>query len=55
MALEEEINQLSIILEMYSYRKTAINIELKNYFDVLSTKDLSKEDTYILDKRLKKL
>lgn len=26
MALEEEINQLSIILEMYSYRKTAINI-----------------------------
>lgn len=55
MALEEEINQLSIILEMYSYRKTAINIELKNYFDVLSTKDLSKEDTHILDKRLKKL
>lgn len=55
MALEEEINQLSIILEMYSYRKTAINIELKNYFDVLSTKDLSKEDTGVLDKRLKKL
>ena len=55
MALEEEINQLSIILEMYSYRKTAINIELKNYFNVLSTKDLSKEDTGVLDKRLKKL
>ena len=55
MALEEEINQLSIILEMYSYRKTAINIELNNYFGVLSTKDLSKEDTGVLDKRLKKL
>lgn len=55
MALKEEINQLSVILEMYSYRKTAINIELKNYFDLLSTRDLSKEDTNILNSRLKKL
>lgn len=55
MALEEEINQLSIILEMYSYRKSAINIELKNYFDVLSTKDLEKQDTEIFKQRLDKL
>ena len=55
ITLEEEINQLSIILDMYSYRKTAINIELKNYFDVLSTKDLSKEDTEIFKQRLAKL
>lgn len=55
MALEEEINQLSIILEMYSYRKTAINIELKNYFDIISTKDLEKQDTEIYKQRLEKL
>lgn len=55
MALEEEINQLSIILEMYSYRKSVINIELKNYFDVLSTRNLEKQDTEILKERLNKL
>lgn len=55
ITLEEEINQLSIILEMYSYRKTAINIELKNYFDVISTKDLEKQDSEIYKQRLDKL
>lgn len=55
MALEEEINQLSIILEMYSYRKSAINIELKNYFNVISTKELEKQDTEIFKQRLEKL
>lgn len=55
MALEEEIQQLSIILEMYSYRKTAISIELKNYYDVLCTKDLKNQDNNILNERLNKL
>lgn len=55
MTLEEEINGLSIILEMHSYRKAAISIELKNYYDVLCTKDLKNQDNNVLNERLNKL
>ena len=55
MAFDEEINQLSVILEMYSYRKAAISIELKNYFDVLSTKNIDKQDEELFKQRLDKL
>lgn len=54
MALVEEINQLRIILEMYSYQKAAIAIELKNYMDMISIRVVEiKED--ILNQRLNNL
>ena len=52
MALEEEINSLSVILEMFIYREAGINIEIKNYFDVLTTRDLSEVDESLLNERL---
>lgn len=55
MALEEEINSLSVILEMFIYREGGINIEIKNYFDVLATRDLSEVDESLLNERLTRL
>lgn len=56
MALEEEINSLSVILEMFLYREASINIEIKNYFDVLTTRDLSEVvDESLLNERLTRL
>lgn len=55
MALEEEINSLSVILEMFIYREAGINIEIKNYFDVLATRDLSEVDESLLNERLTRL
>ena len=55
MALEEEINSLSVILEMFIYREASINIEIKNYFDVLATRDLSEVDESLLNERLTRL
>lgn len=55
MALEEEINSLSVILEMFIYREASINIEIKNYFDVLTTRDLSEVDESLLNERLTRL
>lgn len=55
MALEEEINSLSVILEMFLYREASINIEIKNYFDVLATRDLSEVDESLLNERLTRL
>lgn len=55
MALEEEINSLSVILEMFLYREASINIEIKNYFDVLATRDLSEIDESLLNERLTRL
>ena len=55
MALEEEINSLSVILEMFLYREASINIEIKNYFDVLTTRDLSEVDDSLLNERLTRL
>ncbi len=55
MALEEEINSLSVILEMFVYREASINIEIKNYFDVLTTRDLSEVDESLLNERLTRL
>ena len=55
MALEEEINSLSVILEMFIFREASINIEIKNYFDVLATRDLSEVDESLLNERLTRL
>lgn len=55
MALEEEINSLSVILEMFLYREASINIEIKNYLDVLTTRDLSEVDESLLNERLTRL
>lgn len=55
MALEEEINSLSVILEMFIYREASINIEIKNYFDVLATRDLGEVDESLLNERLTRL
>ena len=55
ISLEEEINSLSVILEMFIYREASINIEIKNYFDVLATRDLSEVDESLLNERLTRL
>lgn len=55
MALEEEINSLSVILEMFLYKEASINIEIKNYFDILATRDLSDVDESLLNERLTRL
>lgn len=55
IALDEEINSLSVILEMFLYREAGINIEVQNYYDVLKSKDLSDYDYSLLNKRLNKL
>lgn len=55
MALEEEINSLSVIIEMFIFREASINIEIKNYFDVLATRDLSEVDESLLNERLRRL
>lgn len=55
MSLEEEINQLSVILEIYLPQKSIIKQELKNYLAIASTKDLEKINLSIIEERLNKL
>lgn len=55
MSLEEEINQLSVILEIYLPQKSIIKQELKNYLGIASTKDLEKINLSIIEERLNKL
>lgn len=55
IALEEEINSLSVILEMFLHREVGINIEVQNYLNVLKAGDLRDSDLSLLNERMEKL